>query len=93
MPKTFVDLTDEQKLEVKHNPDLVKLREKRERYKSKLHHRGYRPVEAGVGTREYALYEEYKRKANSKINALRNDRLKRAIKDFYDLIDTIEIDR
>ncbi|KAF2254792.1 hypothetical protein BU26DRAFT_500479 [Trematosphaeria pertusa] len=86
-------LTDEQKLEVKHHPDLVRLREKRERYNKKLQRLGYHPVEAGTGTSEYAFYEKYKRKANSKANALRNKRLEQAIKDFHDSIDTIEIDR
>jgi Protein of unknown function (DUF3435) len=86
-------LTDEQKSEVTNHPDLVKLRDKRKRYKKKIYDHGYYPLSAAKGTHLYDRYKEYDRKANSKANTLRIQRRKQAIRDFHDTIDEIEINR
>jgi hypothetical protein len=86
-------LTSEQKSEVKNHPDLVKLRNKRERYKKKIYDQGYNPLSAAKGTHLYDRYKEYDRKVNNKANTLRIQRRKQAIRDFHDTIDEIEINR
>ncbi|KAJ9641087.1 hypothetical protein H2199_005755 [Coniosporium tulheliwenetii] len=87
------ELTDEQKLEVNSDPELVRLRKKRERCKEKIRDRGYYSIEAAKGTHLHTRYEEIKRKINNMTNTLRRKRLDQAILDFHDSIDTIEIDR
>ncbi len=49
-----IELTDEQKLEVQNNPQLVKLKKEREYYTQKIESRGFRPISAAKGTRLYA---------------------------------------
>ncbi|KAJ9634908.1 hypothetical protein H2199_008772 [Coniosporium tulheliwenetii] len=87
------ELTEEQKLEVNNDPELVKLRKKRERCKEKIRDRGYYSIEVAKGTHLHTRYEEIKRKINNMTNTLRRKRLDQAILDFHDSIDTIEIDR
>ncbi|KAJ9654854.1 hypothetical protein H2201_008928 [Coniosporium apollinis] len=87
------ELTDEQKLEVRNNPKLVKLHKNRERCKKKIRDRGYYSIKAAKGTCLYARYEETNRKINNLTNTLRRRRLDQAILEFHDSIDTIEIDR
>jgi Protein of unknown function (DUF3435) len=70
-----IGLTDEQKLEVYHHPDLVKLREKRERYKNKIYRCGHYNLDAAKGTHLHDRYKEYNCKVQSKAAALRNERL------------------
>src|SRR5205814_1440984 len=57
-------LTDEQIFEVKHNLELVKLREKRERCK-KINDRGYYPIETAKGTHLHTRYKRFERKVNN----------------------------
>lgn len=86
-------LTAEQKDEVHNSPELEKLRKRRERYKNKLYDQGYYPLTNGKGTEAYDRYKKYDRKIGTTANALRIQRLKKAIRTFHDTIDEIEINR
>jgi hypothetical protein len=84
-------LTAEQKEEVHNSPELEELRKKRERYKNKLYKQGYSPLAEGKGTRAYERYKRYNKAIGTKANALRLQRLRRAIRDYHETIDEIEI--
>lgn len=86
-------LTSEQKQEVYNHPELEILREKREKYKNKLYKQGHCPLTEGEGTRAYEQYQKYDRKIGTKAIALRTKRLQKAIREFHDTIDEIEIRR
>jgi hypothetical protein len=86
-----VELSDEQKNEVRNDPLLVALRDERETYKSKLREQGIHRLTNAKGTPLYAKYEEANRKVNSVSEKLRRVRLTEAIRTFHDSIDTIEI--
>ena len=87
------ELTEDQKLEVKNNLELVKLRGKRERYKDRIYRRGYSSIEDAKGTELYDRYKAIEREINGMSNKLRRKRLDRAIQDFHDSIDTIEVNK
>jgi hypothetical protein len=78
------DLTNDQKYEVKNHPELVKLREKRDRYKSK---------KKSKGTGFFKTYNSINCKINSLSKKLRRERLNQAVRDFHGSIDTIEINK
>ncbi|KAJ9644084.1 hypothetical protein H2199_003952 [Coniosporium tulheliwenetii] len=69
------ELTDEQKLEVHNDPELVRLRKKRERCKEKIRDRGYYSIEGAKGTHLHTRCEEIKRKINNRTDMLRRKRL------------------
>jgi hypothetical protein len=90
-------LTDEQKLEFQleldQHPDILQLREKRERYKRKIRSRGYHPIAAAKGTKLYDRYDEARRKLHSVTNVLRKRKEDQVILDFYDAIDDYDIEK
>ncbi|KAI9763522.1 MAG: hypothetical protein M1839_006442 [Geoglossum umbratile] len=87
------ELSEHQKLEVKSNPELVKLCEKRERCKNRIYRRGYSSIEETKGTELYDRYKGIEREVNGISNKLRRKRLDQAVQDFHDSIDTIEVNK
>jgi molecular chaperone GrpE (heat shock protein) len=87
------ELDDDQQKQVRNDPVLVALREKREKYKKMLKNEGFYPLTAGKGTRLYNKYERKKRELASTYQQLHRIRLNEVIREFHDSIDTIEITR
>lgn len=87
------ELDDDQQKQVRNDPILVALREKREKYKKMLKDKGFYPLAAGKGTRLYKKYEKTNRKLASAYQKLHRIRLNEVIRKFHDSIDTIEIAR
>jgi hypothetical protein len=85
-------LTDAQKFEISNNPRVLKLCRKRQycadRIKKDL---GFRTVKAGEGTEWYQRHKAVQAEINSLKRQLSDTRLNRAIQEFHDTIDTIEI--
>jgi hypothetical protein len=87
------NLTDDQKDEVKNHPELVKLREKRDRYKGKIYCEGYNNVPESKGTDLFKRYNSVDCKINNLSKKLRRERLDQSVRDFHSSIDTIEINK
>jgi hypothetical protein len=87
------ELDDDQQKQVRNDPVLVALCEKREKYKKMLKDEGFYPLTAGKGTRLYNKYERKKRELASTYQQLHRIRLNEVIREFHDSIDTIEITR
>ncbi|KAF1976801.1 hypothetical protein BU23DRAFT_12632 [Bimuria novae-zelandiae CBS 107.79] len=87
------ELDDDQQKQVRNDPVLVALREKREKYKKMLKDEGFYPLTAGKGARLYNKYERKKRELASTYQQLHRIRLNEVIREFHDSIDTIEITR
>lgn len=86
-------LTDAQKEEIRNDPEIMRLRDKRGRYTEKLVRQGYRPIETGKGTSLYARYEKIDRRIKSMTTQLKRARESQAKKDFHDTIDDLEINK
>jgi hypothetical protein len=86
-----VELNDAQKEEVRNDPLLVSLRRQREAYKMELQEQGIYPVSRANGTPLHDKYKETVLKVASTYQQESRIRLKKAIRDFHDSIDTIEI--
>ncbi|KAI9868969.1 MAG: hypothetical protein M1813_002792 [Trichoglossum hirsutum] len=87
------ELTEDQKLEVRNHPELVKLREERDQYRVKIYRNQYDNIEAAEGTKLFSRYKTTECKINNMSIKLRRERLDRALQDFHDSIDTIEINK
>jgi hypothetical protein len=87
------ELTEDQKLEVKTHPGLIKLREERDRRKNKIYCGKYDSIGAAKGTDLFDRYKAVERKINNMSIKLRRERLDQALRDFHDSIDTIEINK
>ena len=87
------ELNDGQQDEVRRNPLLVALRDKRDKYKNERYKQGFRPLVQAQETSLYADYESTIRRIGSTTEKLRRERLKEAIRTFHNSIDAIEIDK
>ena len=87
------ELTSQQKLEVRNEPELIRLRERRDRYKRRLTVLGFRPLGKAGGHPDYVRYQVIGRNINSMTTTLRKKRLDEEIRLFHDTIDDLEIDR
>jgi hypothetical protein len=87
-------LTDAQKFEVMNDVRLLELCRQRDKYKRQIKDQGFRYVKDAEG--KTALYERHGQK-NDEVKSLKqqlkNLRLTKAIDDFHNTIDTIEINR
>lgn len=88
-----IRLTDVQKLEVKSNPQLVRLMERRDCYRQQIQTKGFRPISKAMGTELYDKYEYTVRKIDSLRQTLNHNRLVQAIQEYHDGIDTYYIER
>ncbi|KAL5370822.1 hypothetical protein DPSP01_014648, partial [Paraphaeosphaeria sporulosa] len=88
-----VKLNDKQQEEVRNHPLLVELRKERDVYKHKLYSQGFRPLVQAQGTSLYADYESTNRRISSTTKKLHRERLKKAIQEFHDSINAIEIEK
>lgn len=88
-----IELNDDQQKEVRNDPMLVALRQKRERYKQRLRDQGFYPLSSAKGTHLHDKYEKINKKIASTYQQLHRIRLNEAIRAFHDSIDTIEIAR
>jgi hypothetical protein len=86
-------LTPEQKQEVRDHPDLVRLRQRRDRHRQKLRHMGHYPLHTAAGHPRYIRYKELERRINSVTASLKKQRLEHEIRLFHDTIDDLEIER
>ena len=77
--------------EVRNEPTLVALRNERTGYKNQLHGLGFYPVTKAEGTELYKRYDDSKRAISKTYQKLYRERLEKAIHEFHDSIDTIEI--
>ena len=87
------ELTAEQLKEIQDDHVLVVLRQSRELCKQKIYKKGFYPLDAAVGTPLHDQLKKVRRDINGATLRLRRDRLKKAICDFHDSIDTQEIAR
>jgi hypothetical protein len=85
------ELDNAQKEALWNDPTLVVLRKQREAYKIQLNNQGFHPLIKGRGTDLYKEYEATNQKIASTTQKLHRKRLKKAIHEFHDSIDTIEI--
>ena len=88
-----IELTDEQKLEVKNDPKLVRLREELDSCRKMIERQGFCSINAARGTKLYDQYDRTRRQIDSLRQTLRNKRLAKAIKDYHATIDTLYIER
>ncbi|KAK3934110.1 hypothetical protein QBC46DRAFT_429032 [Diplogelasinospora grovesii] len=86
-------LTDQQKLEVNQDPELVRYREKRTRTLQRMKSQGYRTRADAEGTELAAQYDRHKKKADSVSKKLKTQRLESVIKEFHDSVHVKEINR
>lgn len=86
-------LTAQQKQEVRNDPELVRLRERRDRKRQQLTRLGFSPLRTAAGHPIYARYKDLERKINSVTASLRKKRLDEEIRLFHDTIDDLEIER
>ncbi|KAK4934783.1 hypothetical protein LTR10_024040 [Elasticomyces elasticus] len=88
-----IELTAEQKLEVRNDPQLVSLRARRDGRRERLIRRGYYPLSSAAGQPDYTKYQELNREINNMTTSLKTRRLREAIREFHDNVDGHEIDR
>jgi len=88
-----IELDNDQLEEVRNNPKLRALCNEREEYKNCIYDKGLYPITKAKGTKLYQQYKETKRNIGTTYQRLQRERLITAIREFYDLIDTIEIAR
>jgi hypothetical protein len=86
-------LDNDQLEEVRNNPELVALRNERENFKNQIYDQGYYPITTAEGTELYKRYKDAKRKISSTYQKLHRQRFDKAILDFHESVDTIEIAR
>ena len=87
------ELTEDQKLEIRNNLELVQLRKDRKRYKDEIYRQKYDSMEAAKGTDLYDRYKCVEHKISSMSNKLRRKRLDQAFQDFHDSVDIIEVNK
>ena len=88
-----IELSAEQKLEVRNDPGLVRLRARRDGRRERLMRRGYYPLSKAAGEPDYIKYQELTREINKMSTSLKARRLREAIREFHDNVDGHEIDR
>ncbi|KAK3935512.1 hypothetical protein QBC46DRAFT_367527 [Diplogelasinospora grovesii] len=86
-------LTNQQKLKVNQDPELVKYRGRRTQALQQMKSQGYSTRADAEGTEVAKKYDRYKRKAERLSKKLKTQRLQRTIKEFHDSVHVEEINR
>ena len=87
-----LDLRHKQKLEIKNDPSLVKLRAKRDRCKDKIRRR-YGSIRAAKGSKWDSQYDCIQSQLCNTLSRLSRMKLKESIESFHYNIDSIEINK
>ncbi|OBT38582.1 hypothetical protein VE00_11143, partial [Pseudogymnoascus sp. WSF 3629] len=86
-------LTDEQKLEIKNHPDIVKAASLRDTYGQEIKLKGYTTIKAAQGTKLFEQHKEAQANINNLRRQLSDALLEKTIKDFHINVHTEEVNR
>ena len=85
-------LTDAQKAEVKNDPRLLRLCQRRDRL-SKMIKKDFSTIKAAQGTRQYEKHKKLQARINSLKQKLNAKRFDKATKDFWATVYTKEVNK
>ncbi|KFY79510.1 hypothetical protein V499_01506 [Pseudogymnoascus sp. VKM F-103] len=86
-------LTDEQKLEIKNHPDIVKAATLRNTYGQEIKLKGYTTIKAAQGTKLFEQHKEAQANINNLRRQLSDALLEKTIKEFHINVHTDEVNR
>ncbi|KFY94604.1 hypothetical protein V500_03136 [Pseudogymnoascus sp. VKM F-4518 (FW-2643)] len=86
-------LTDEQKLEIKNHPDIIKAAALRNTYGQEIKLKGYTTIKAAQGTRLFEQHKEAQANINNLRRQLSDALLDKTIKEFHINVHTEEVNR